>query len=132
MIMRETISKKQLREFGILIGFGFPILIGWLLPLLFGHEFRAWTLWMGISGLILGLTIPRLLHYPYKIWMALGHALGWINSHIILGLVFIFVVQPIAYLMRLTGYDPLRRRRNGEKTYRENKQNHHTDLTRIF
>ena len=34
--------------------------------------------------------------------------------------------------MRLTGYDPLRRRQKGEKTYRENKQNNHIDLTRIF
>lgn len=64
--------------------------------------------------------------------MALGHALGWINSHIILGLVFILVLQPIAYIMRLTEYDPLRRRRKGEKTYKENRQDHQTDLTRIF
>ena len=130
--MRETISKKQLREFGLLIGFGFPILLGWVLPSLFGHEFRAWTLWVGIPGLILGLMAPRLLHHPYKVWMALGHALGWVNSHIILGLVFILVLQPIAYIMRLTGYDPLKRRRKEEKTYRENRQKHQTDLTRIF
>ena len=130
--MKETISKKQLRDFGLLIGFGFPILIGWLLPSLFGHEFREWTLWIGVLGLILGLTAPSLLYYPYKIWMALGHVLGLVNSHIILGLVFILVLQPIAYIMRLTGYDPLRRRLKGEKTYRENKQNHLTDLTRIF
>ena len=64
--------------------------------------------------------------------MALGHALGWINSHIILGLVFIFVVQPIAYIMRLTGYDPLRIRQKREKSYRENRQTHKIDLTRIF
>ncbi len=130
--MKETITKKQLREFGILIGFGFPILIGWLLPLFFGHEFRAWTLWIGVPGLTLGLTIPRLLHFPYKIWMALGHALGWVNSHIILGLVFIVVLLPIAVIMRIIGYDPLRRLRKGEKTYREKKLNHQTDLTRIF
>ena len=130
--MKETISKKQLREFGLLIGFGFPILIGWLLPAIFGHEFRAWTLWIGIPGLILGLMAPRLLQYPYRGWMELGHALGWLNSHIILGLVFIVVLQPIAYVMRLTGYDPLRRRRKGETTYRENRQDHNTDLTRIF
>jgi len=130
--MKEQISKKQLRDFGLLIGFGFPILIGWLLPLLFGHEFRAWTLLVGIPGLILGLISPRLLNYPYKGWMALGHALGWVNSHIILALVFIVVLQPIAYVMRYTGYDPLKRRRKEEKTYRENKQNHRTDLTRIF
>ena len=130
--MKETTSKKQLREFGLLIGFGFPVLIGWLLPSLFGHEFRLWTLSVGVPGLILGLTAPRLLHYPYKGWMALGHALGWVNSHIILGLVLIFVLQPIAYIMRLTGYDPLRRRRKGEEIYRENRPKHHTDLTRIF
>ena len=130
--MKDTISKKQLREFGLLIGFGFPILIGLLLPAITGHGFRAWTLWVGIPGLILGHTIPRLLYYPYKCWMVLGHALGWVNSHIILGLVFIFVLQPIAFIMRLTGYDPLRRRRKGDKTYRENRQNHQTDLTRIF
>ena len=130
--MKEPISQKQLREFGLLIGFGFPILIGWILPSLFGHEFRAWTLWVGIPGLILGLVAPRLLYYPYKGWMALGHSLGWINSHIILGLVFIVVLQPIAYIMRVTGYDPLRRRRKMEITYRENRQDHRTDLTRIF
>ena len=131
-MIKETISKKQLREFGLLIGFGFPILLGWLLPSLFGHQFRAWSLWIGVPGLLLGLTAPLMLHYPYKGWMSLGKVLGWINSHIILGLVFIIVLQPIAYIMRLTGYDPLRIKRKGEKTYRENLQDHHIDLTRIF
>ena len=130
--MEEKISKKQLREFGLLIGLGFPILIGWLLPSILGHEFRAWTLWIGVPGLIFGLTTPRLLHYPYKSWMALGHILGWINSHIILGLVFIIVLQPIAYIMRLTGYDPLRTKRKGKKTYREIRKDRNLDLTRIF
>ena len=130
--MKEIISKKQLREFGLLIGFGFPILLGWLIPALTGHGFREWTLWVGFIGLTVGITSPRLLYYPYKFWMKLGVLLGWINSHIILGLVFILVLQPIAYIMRLTGYDPLRRRRKGEKTYRENRKDHQTDLTRIF
>tara|TARA_B100002052_G_C15687692_1_gene509176 strand:+ start:297 stop:692 length:396 start_codon:yes stop_codon:yes gene_type:complete len=131
--MKDTISKKQLREFGLLLGFGFPIFIGWLLPSIFGNEFRVWTLWIGVIGLIFGIAAPRLLHYPYKGWVALGHALGWINSQIILGLVFILVLQPIAYMMRLTRYDPLRRRRRkGEVTYRENRKDHIIDLNRIF
>tara|TARA_B100000212_G_scaffold299243_1_gene243853 strand:- start:75 stop:467 length:393 start_codon:yes stop_codon:yes gene_type:complete len=130
--MKEIISKKQLREFGLLIGFGFPLFLGWLIPALTGHGFKEWTLWIGFLGLIIGLTSPRLLYYPYKGWMALGHTLGWINSHIILGLVFILVLLPIACIMRLTGYDPLKSRRKGEKTYREIQKNHKTDLTRIF
>ena len=85
-----------------------------------------------MSSYILGLTSPRRLYYPYKGWMALGHALGRINSHIILGLVFILVLHPIAHCMRLTGYDPLETKRKGEKTYRENCQYHKTDLIRFF
>ena len=130
--MKDIISKKQLREFGLLIGFGFPILIGWLLPSLFGHQFRTWTLWIGVPGLLIGFTAPRLLHYPYKGWMLLGNVLGLINSHIILGLVFIFVLQPIAYIMRLTGYDPLKTKRKVEKTYREVRKDKKIDLKRIF
>ena len=130
--MKEIISKKQLREFGLLIGFGFPILIGWLVPSLFGHQFRIWTFWIGGLGLLIGLAAPRLLYYPYKGWMILGQVLGWINSHIILGLVFIFVLQPIAYIMRLTGYDPLRTKRKREKTYREVRKDHKINLNRIF
>jgi hypothetical protein len=130
--MKETISKKQLRDFGFLVGIVFPVLIGWLLPAIAGHGFRVWTLWVGIPVLILGLAAPRLLFYPYKSWMLLGHVLGWINSHLILGLVFIAVLQPIACVMRLIGYDPLRKRRKGKLTYRENRTEHHIDLTRIF
>ena len=130
--MKETISKKQLREFGLLIGIGLPILIGWVLPSIFGHGFKVWTLYFGIPGLIFSLTTPRLLYYPYKIWMGIGHTLGRVNSYIILGLVFIVVLQPIAFIMRMFGYDPLKRRRKGETTYRENRKNHHIDLTRIF
>ena len=130
--MTKTISKKQLREFGLLIGFGFPILMGWLFPSLFGHQFRTWTLWIGGPGLLIGLIAPRLLLYPYKGWMALGNVLGWLNSKIILGLVFIVILQPIAFVMRLIGYDPLRIRRKKEKTYRENRKDPQINLTRIF
>ena len=130
--MKETISNKQLREFGLLIGFGFPLLIGWLIPSLTGHGFREWTLWIGFIGLIIGLTSPRLLYYPYKFWMKLGVILGWVNSRIILGLVFIIVLLPISFVMRLIGYDPLRTKLKEVKTYRENRKYHKTDLTRIF
>ena len=130
--MKEIISNKRLREFGLLIGFGFPLLIGWLIPALTGHGLREWTLWVGFIALIIGLTSPRLLYYPYKFWMKLGLILGWVNSRIILCLVYMIVLIPIAFVMRLIGYDPLRRRRKGEKTYREIKKDHHTDLTRIF
>ena len=130
--MKTSISKKQLREFGFLIGFGFPILIGWLIPAIAGHYFRKWTLFIAIPSLIIGVLKPRLLFYPYKGWMALGIALGWINSRIILGLVFLLVLQPIAFIMKLMGYDPLKAKKSNQSSYRENKINHRVNLKRIF
>ena len=130
--MQEVSSKKKLREFGLLIGFGFPILIGWLFPLLFGHPFRQWTIWIGFLGLSLGIFFPRSLYFPYKFWMKLGHVLGWANSRIILGFIFIIVLQPIALLMKIIGYDPLRKKKLSTKTYREEKLNRTIDLNRIF
>ena len=130
--MKEIISNKRLREFGLLIGFGFPLLIGWLIPALMGHGLRTWTLWVGFLGLVIGLTSPRLLFYPYRFWMKLGLILGWVNSRIILFLVYMIVLLPISFVMRLIGYDPLRTSLKKEKTYQENRKNYKTDLTRIF
>ena len=130
--MKEIISNKRLREFGLLIGFGFPLLIGWLIPVLSGHGFRVWTLWVSFIGLLFGMTSPRLLYYPYKFWMKLGLTLGWVNSRIILSLVYMIVLLPLAFVMRLIGYDPLRTKRKGDKTYREKRKDNQTDLTRIF
>jgi hypothetical protein len=125
-------SQRQLREFGLLIGVVFPVLLGWLLPALHGHPFRGWTLWIGLPALVLGLVWPRALAWPYRGWMALGHALGWINSHLILGLVFVCVLQPIAALVRTLGHDPLRRRRNTGESYREPPAHTGTDMRKIF
>jgi len=130
--MQEKILKKQLRDFGLLIGIGFPLLIGWLHPTLTGHGFRIWTIFIGVPAFIIAITSPGLLHYPYKSWISFGNALGWINSRIILGLVFMVVLLPISFTMRLIGYDPLRIKLTREKTYRENRKDHQTDLTRIF
>jgi predicted branched-subunit amino acid permease len=131
--MTDSTSIKQLKEFGYLIGFVFPVLIGWLLPALFGHGFRVWTLWVAIPGVILGLVAPELLRQPYRAWMALGHVLGFINSHVILGLVFIIVLQPTAYLMRVLGHDPLRRRKlNCNQSYREVRSKLDINFNRLF
>ena len=132
MILKNTTSKKQLREFGLLVGFVFPVLIGWILPVVTGHVFRVWTLWIGVPSLMLGIWKPLLLLYPYKAWMKLGQVLGRINSHIILGIVFFMVLQPIALIMKLFGYDPLRKKKYLKNTFREDKQSYKIDLTRIF
>ena len=128
--MKVSIAKKQLREFGFLIGFGFPILIGWIIPSIAGHAFRGWTLWIAIPFLIIGILKPRLLFYPRM--DGTRSALGWINSHIILGLVFLLVLQPTALILKFVGHDPLKTKKRNVSSYRENKLNYKVDLKRVF
>lgn len=128
----HTPTSKQLRDFGLLLGVVFPLLLGWFLPALRSHSFQAWTLWIGVPALGLGVLAPRTLIWPYRGWMTLGHALGWINGHIILGAVFLLVLQPIAAIMRIKGYDPLRRRRTNNNTYKETVSERNLDFKRPF
>ena len=64
--------------------------------------------------------------------MKLGYLLGWINSRLILTLIFFVILLPIAAFMRLFGYDPLKRDFTNQITYKENKLNYKVDLSRIF
>ncbi len=129
---KAIVTKSQLRQFGLLIGLGLPIIIGWIFPYIGGHDFRIWTLYFGIPCLIIGIINPLLLFYPYKLWMKIGHGLGWLNSHIILGVVFIFVLQPISLIMRIFNHDPLRKKKLNRNSYKERIDNKTIDLNKIF
>ena len=130
--MNKPISIKILRDFGLLIGIIFPFVVGLILPAIGGHSFKTWTLFISLVSLLSALFKPNLLKLPYKIWMKFGYFLGWINSKIILGFVFLFVLQPIALIMKIFGYDPLRIKKRNVNTYREIRTNFKIDLKRIF
>ena len=130
--MESNITRKELRDFGFLMAFCFPIIIGFIIPFIFGEDFKFWTFFVAIPSLFLGIFKPLILHYPYKFWMVLGKILGWINSRIILGLIFFFVLIPISFFMKMIGYDPLKKINKLQVTYTEEKYNNKIDLTRIL
>ena len=130
--MKSDITKKKLRQFGLIFGFGLPLFIGWLVPLVYGHNFKLWTLILASPFILLGTFKPNLLIQPFKFWMQLGLFLGNINSKIILSLIFFLILLPIALIMRLLGHDPLNKKRNGFSSYRENKKDSNIDFEKIF
>lgn len=44
----------------------------------------------------------------YTIWMHIGEVMGWINSHIILGLLYYVLIVPMGLLMRILGLGRIR------------------------
>ncbi len=130
--MKNYISNKKLREFGFLISLVFPILIGWLLPKIRDQSFILWTLWVGIFSLLLSIYKPRTLIFFYKFWMWIGLFLGKINSYLIMGIIFVIILQPIAIVMKLLGHKPLKKISKNLFTYKEMRQNQDIDLKKIF
>jgi hypothetical protein len=112
--------RRELREFGLLMGGVIAGLFGAVLPWLLGHAFPHWP-WVVAAGFVLvALLAPNLLQPVRRAWLAFGHVLGWINTRVLLGLLFYLVLAPIGLIMRLAGHDPMRRYLDaGTETYRE-------------
>tara|TARA_Y100001968_G_C19275841_1_gene676675 strand:+ start:437 stop:838 length:402 start_codon:yes stop_codon:yes gene_type:complete len=126
-------SSKDLKEFGILISFALPIIVGFILPAFANEGFRVWTLYICLPTLFISFIFPKLLTPVYLIWMRSGDFLGWINSRIILGLVFLIVLQPIAFVMRVFKYNPLRKEWSKKQvSYREHRESDTINLNKIF
>jgi uncharacterized membrane protein len=107
--MAEELQTKELRRFGIVTGAIVAGLFGITTPWLFGHAFPVWPWAVGGALVAWALVHPASLRQVYRAWMALGHALGWVNSRIVLGLAFYVIVLPTGFVMRLFGHDPLAR-----------------------
>jgi len=66
-----------------------------------------------IGGVLLvaGLVYPPLLKYPSAAWWRFSRVLGHFNARVLLTIFFVVVLTPVGLLWRLTGKDPLGRRR---------------------
>ena len=109
-------KRKQLRHFGLLVGAVFALIGFW--QLYRGqHEIARAILW-SIGGLLmkLGLIVPKLLGPIHAGWMKLAFVLGWVNSRILLSIIFFLLFTPIALITRVFGRDSLDRRINRKST----------------
>ena len=61
-------------------------------------------------GSMVGLVRPAWLRPVYEAWMVAAFPVGWLVSHVLLGLLFLGLVTPLALFFKLTGRDPLQRR----------------------
>lgn len=56
----------------------------------------------------------------YDAWMRFARALSWVNTRIVLGVLWILVFTPYSVVLRLLGKDPMRRRfADGESYWRD-------------
>lgn len=100
-------TRKQLRDFGLMMAGFFAVLT--LLRYLRHHTWNHYLIGIGLVFLALGLLVPQSLGPFYRVWMKFGRVLGWVNSRVLLFLIFYLVVTPVGVLRRLFQGDPLKR-----------------------
>jgi hypothetical protein len=71
----------------------------------------------GIVLLLAALLAPRQALRFHRAWMKLAAALGYINSRIILSVMYYGVLTPLGFILRTAGRDPLHRRAAAQPSY---------------
>ena len=109
-------GRAELRKFGRLFGIFFIIVIGVILPLMqwgLGSVVAnpgllpRWPWYLGGLVLIWSLVHPASLHLLHRPWMKFAEIAGWINTHLIMVLLFYMLILPIGLIMRAFGHDPM-------------------------
>lgn len=110
--MAAASDARALRRFGLTVGgVATALAVVWLLR----HKHHVpFYVAAGGGPLLLGaaLVAPRALAPVERGWSALARALGFVNTRLLLAVVFLFVMAPIALVLRAVGKDPLDRRRD--------------------
>ena len=103
------LDKKGLRDFGLIFGLMIALVFGIVAPLLWRHALPLWP-WIpaGIFW-VWALLAPQTLNPVYQVWMRIGLVMGWINTRLILGIIFYIILTPMGIIRRTMGSDPMRR-----------------------
>ncbi len=115
----ENPGRSELRKFGLISGTIVAVLFGVILPWLVEYQWPIWP-WI-VTGIlwVWALAMPDNLFIVYKPWLKFGHIAGWINTRIILGLMFYLIFFPAGIIMRVFGNDPMARKMGSSvKSYR--------------
>ena len=119
---------RELREFGLIFGVFFVLVFALIIPWYFDKDFKVWPWWIFVGCWSLAFIYPLGLHGFFKAWVFFGAIMGWINTRIILGIVFYLILVPVGLVMKLLGKDLLSRKLDSKRvTYRVKKKSHLKD-----
>lgn len=102
------LTRKNLRKFGITMGAVFIFLA---LFLIFRHKDKIAVIITASTAFFLSaFLMPSILKPVYIFWMRIAFILSWVNTRIILILIFYLIFAPLGLVIRLFGKGLLEKR----------------------
>ncbi|MBX9635105.1 MAG: hypothetical protein K2X44_09005 [Magnetospirillum sp.] len=108
--LSDSVQMGSERSFGLVFTVVFTIIGLW--PLKAGGDMRLWALGGAAAFLLAALVVPRMLRPLNLLWFKFGQLLHHIVTPVVMGLLFFLTVTPVGLLMRATGKDPMRLKRD--------------------
>jgi hypothetical protein len=112
----DHVTNAQARKTALLVGGVLLAIAAWNF-----YRGRLTVVWVfGSLGALLfvaGLVVPPAARAFHTSWMKFAVALGYVNSRVLLTILFYGVFMPYGFISRLLGRDPLGRRKTGQQTY---------------
>ncbi len=106
---KSAVTDRQARKTALVVATVLLVIAAW-------NFYRGRTTVVAVFGglaaalVLAGLALPALTRRFHLFWMKLAAALGYVNSRVLLGLIFYGLFTPYGFVSRLVGRDPLRRR----------------------
>jgi hypothetical protein len=102
-VMLPLVSKDntdELKSFAITMSLAFPIIFMGILPFLFSAAVPKWPIYLSLLMTACYIFAPRLLYYPYLVWMHIASVFGFINTRVILALAYYLLIVPTGLVMK--------------------------------
>jgi hypothetical protein len=107
---------RQARKTALVVAVTLGALAAW--NLYKGHAMPALILGLASAALAgAGLFVPQLAMPFHLAWMRLAEVLGFVNTRILLALMYWLVITPWGWILKLCRHDALLRRSPPEDTY---------------
>ena len=111
-----TVTRAQARKTALVVSAVLYAIAAW--QLYRGRATAAAVLGgLGLLLLVAGLFVPALARRFHNFWMKVAGFLGYVNSRVLLTLIYYGVFTPYRLFSRLAGRDPLRRRGPAQTSY---------------
>lgn len=136
-------DRRQLRSFAIIWLLFFTLVglvLAWRSGLLGGYALQPGATWSapvalwGVAVVVsaIGLAFPAAIRPVYLLWMAASFPIGWVVSHVLLGVTYFGLFGLFAVIFRVIGRDALGRRFDPRATTYWVRRPRQADVRRYF